>query len=154
MPTLKELPEEIFATLTAKVRFISLASISKDGPVIRSLGSWGAEGSTVYFSTRRTADKVAQLAADNRVSVQLLAESQELPALRNVVVNGVAKSLEGDAQRAPAIAAIGERNPRFKEQASRGELDGNALFAVEAKQITVLDFSKGVGPAALGVYQG
>jgi nitroimidazol reductase NimA-like FMN-containing flavoprotein (pyridoxamine 5'-phosphate oxidase superfamily) len=154
MPSLQDLSAEALSSLTSGVRFLSLATISDDGPVIRSLGSWGVKDRTLYFSTARTSDKVAQIQGDPRVSAQLLAENQELPSLKNVVLEGSARSLESNADRDAAIEAIGARNPRFKERAAKGELGGNAIYAVAAKKIKVLDFSKGPGAASLAVYQG
>jgi nitroimidazol reductase NimA-like FMN-containing flavoprotein (pyridoxamine 5'-phosphate oxidase superfamily) len=154
MPTLNELAETTLPELTSKVRFVTLATVSEEGPVVRSLGSWGLEGQTVYFSTARTSDKVSQLAGDPRVSLQLLEEGQEIGTLRNLVVDGSAKELRSDDERAPAIDTIGKRNPRFKERAAKGELGGNAIFAVKASKIKILDFSKGPGANTVTVYQG
>lgn len=152
MPNLQELTTEFVNSLTASVRFVSLATISDDGPVVRSIGSWAIRGTTLYFSTSRSSNKTAQLARDPRVSVQLLAEGQELPNLRNLVLNGTAKLLDGE-ERASAIAAIGARSPRFKERADRGQLGDSALYAVKSTQAKLVDFSKGVGPAALTVFE-
>jgi nitroimidazol reductase NimA-like FMN-containing flavoprotein (pyridoxamine 5'-phosphate oxidase superfamily) len=152
MPTLENLSTEFVESLTAGVRFVSLATLSEDGPVVRSLGSWAIRGSTVYFSTSQSSNKVAQLARDPRVSIQLLAEGQELPKLRNLVLNGSAKLLAGD-ERNSAIEALGSRNPRFKERADKGQLGDAAIYGVKATQAKVLDFSKGVGPAALTVFE-
>jgi nitroimidazol reductase NimA-like FMN-containing flavoprotein (pyridoxamine 5'-phosphate oxidase superfamily) len=152
MPTLESLSPEFLESLTTGVRFISLATQSEDGPVVRSLGSWGIRGSTLYFSTSRASNKVTQLARDPRVSVQLLAEGQELSKLRNLVLNGSAKLLEG-GERASAIEALGARNPRFKERADKGQLGDTAIYAVTPTQAKVLDFAKGLGPAALTVFE-
>ena len=152
MPTLEELNSKNVEELTSHVRFASLATISDDGPVIRSLGSWAIRGTTLYFSTSRSSAKVAQVAKDARVSVQLLAEGQELTTLRNFVLNGHAKLLEGD-ERDVAINAISARNTRFKERAAKGQLGDSAIYAVKAKQVKVLDFSKGLGAAALSVFE-
>lgn len=154
MPTLNELPNSTLQDLVSKVRFISLATISKDGPVVRSLGSWALDGQTVYISTSRSSEKVAQLADDPRTSIQFLAENQELGNLRNLVIDGTAEELRTDPDRAPAIEAIGARNPRFKERAEKGELGGNAIYAIKASKIKIIDFSKGVGPQAVSVFQG
>jgi nitroimidazol reductase NimA-like FMN-containing flavoprotein (pyridoxamine 5'-phosphate oxidase superfamily) len=153
MPTLENLSPEFLESLTAGVRFVSLATLSENGPVVRSIGSWAIRGATLYFSTSRGSSKVAQLARDPRVSIQLLAEGQELPKLRNLVVNGAAKPLEGD-ERTVAIEALGSRNPRFRERADKGQLGDTAIYAVTATQAKVLDFSRGVGPVALTVFEG
>ena len=152
MPNLNELPEETLAAVVSGVRFLSLATISEEGPVVRSLGSWGLQGRTLYFSTSRASRKAAQLAQDPRVSAQLLPEGQELPNLKNVVIEGPARLLESDADRAPAIEVIGRRNPRFKERASRGELGENAIYAVDARRIKLLDFSRGLGPDSVSLF--
>ena len=153
MPTLQELSTDTLASLVSPVRFISLATLSDDGPVVRSLGAWGIAGKTLYFSTGSSSAKVGQLARDPRVSVQLLAEGQDLPGLKNVVFEGEAHALQNDAERAPAIEAISKRNPRFKERASKGLLGENTIYAVKAARIKVLDFSKGLGAEALSVFQ-
>jgi len=152
MPTLEELNSKTVEELTSHVRFVSLATISEDGPVIRSIGSWAIRGTTLYFSTSQSSAKVAQLAKDARVSVQLLAEGQELTSLRNFVLNGTAKLLEGEA-RDIAIGAIGARNARFRERATKGQLGDSAIYSVKAKQVKVLDFTKGLGAAALSVFE-
>ena len=153
MPTIKDLTPEAVQSITAGVRFISLATISEDGPVIRSLGSWAIRGTTLYFSTSQASAKATQIARDPRISVQLLAEGQEVTGLRNFVLNGPAKLLEG-TERAVAIDAISSRNPRFKERAEKGQLEDAAVYEVKAKQVKILDFSKGVGPSALSVFEG
>jgi pyridoxamine 5'-phosphate oxidase len=153
MPTLKDLTAELIESLTPGVRFISLATISEDGPVVRSLGSWAVRGASLYFSTSGSSAKVTQLDRDPRVSVQLLAEGQDLPKLRNLVLNGSAKLLEGDDRRV-AIQAIGSRNPRFKERADKGQLSDAAIYEVKASRAKLVDFSKGLGPAALTVFEG
>lgn len=152
MPNLQDLTTELVDSLTSSVRFVSLATISNDGPVVRSIGAWAISGSTLYFSTSRSSDKVTQLAADPRVSVQLLAEGQELPKLRNLVLNGAAKLLDGE-ERATAIAVIGARSPRFKERADKGQLGDSAIYAVKSTKVKLVDFSKGAGPAALTVFE-
>jgi len=153
MPTIKDLTPETVESVTSNVRFISLATISEDGPVVRSLGSWAIRGTTLYFSTSQTSAKAAQLARDPRISVQLFAEGQELAGLRNFVLNGTAKRLEG-AEQTVAIDAIGARNPRFKERAEKGQLLDAAIYEVKAKRVKILDFSKGLGAAALSVFEG
>lgn len=152
MPALKDLSNELVESLTGGVRFISLATTSDDGPVVRSLGSWAIRGTTLYFSTSRSSAKVAQLARDPRVSAQLLPEGQEIAKLHNLVINGAAQLLDGAARNA-AIQAIGAKNPRFKERAEKGQLGDSVVYGVQAKQVKVLDFSKGLGTAALSVFE-
>jgi uncharacterized protein YhbP (UPF0306 family) len=92
------------------------------------------------------------LARDPRVSIQLLAEGQDLPKLRNLVLNGSAKRLESE-DRSVAIQAIGSRNPRFKERAEKGQLADTAIYEVKTSRAKLVDFSNGLGPAALTVFE-
>jgi pyridoxamine 5'-phosphate oxidase len=152
MAGIKELPTEEFAFIASNARFLSLATVESGSPVIRTLGSWAISGTRLFFSTSIHADKVKQIAASSAVSAQLLPEGQELSNLRNLVIDGEAVRLEGDAQKA-AIDAISARNPRFKERAEKGQLAETALFEVLPRRVKLLDFSRGLGPAAVAVYQ-
>jgi general stress protein 26/predicted MFS family arabinose efflux permease len=131
-------------------RFIILSTVGPaNSPATRALGSFAADGLTVYFSTGRTSDKVGQIAANPNVSILFQHERQEVASFANVEIRGVAEVLACEEERAKAIRLISLRNPRFKERAEKGELGGNALLRVTPKQVKVVDFSKGHGPAAV-----
>ena len=50
-----------------------------------------------------------------------------------------------------AIKLISDRSPNFKARADKGELGNNVFFRVDAQEVKVLDFAKGVGPKAVEV---
>ncbi len=131
-------------------RFIILSTVGPaNTPATRALGSFAADGLTVYFSTGKTSDKVGQIAANPNVSILFQHEQQEVKDFANVEIRGVAEVLATEEERAKAIRLISIRNPRFKERAEKGELGGNAFLRVTPKQVKVVDFSKGHGPAAV-----
>jgi MFS family permease len=130
--------------------FIILSTVDeRSGPATRTLASFAADGLTVYFSTSRASDKVRHLGANPHVSVLFQHDRQELPSFRNVEIRGKAEPLSDDGERGRAIALIGARNPRFRQRAEKGELGDAALFRVTPQAVKVIDFSRGVGPAAV-----
>jgi nitroimidazol reductase NimA-like FMN-containing flavoprotein (pyridoxamine 5'-phosphate oxidase superfamily) len=141
----QQIPQYLDAT-----RFIVLSTVDAgNAPATRTLASFAADGLTVYFSTGKSSDKVAQLGANPNVSILFQHEKQELPAFANVEIRGVAEVLGEGEERTRAIQLIARRNPRFKERAEKGELTGSALVRVTPKKVKVVDFSRGYGPAAV-----
>ena len=101
----------------------------------------------------RASDKVHQIGANPNVSILFQHEDQELPAFANVEIRGVAEVLAEGEERAKAIRLISRRNPRFKERAERGQLSGSALVRVTPRKVKVVDFSRGIGPAAVSTIE-
>lgn len=131
-------------------RFVILSTIGPGStPAIRTLGSFAADGLTVYLSTGKGSDKIGQISANPNVSILFQHEQQEVQTFANVEIRGVAEVLASDEEQAKAIRLISIRNPRFKERAEKGQLGGNAFLRVTPKQVKVVDFSKGHGPAAV-----
>ncbi|MNI96867.1 hypothetical protein D3C73_1554070 [compost metagenome] len=50
---------------------------------------------------------------------------------------------------ARAVELLSQRNPRFKERAEKGELEQTTILKFVADKLKYLDFSRGVGPAAV-----
>lgn len=145
----QQIPQYLDAT-----RFIVLSTVDAgNAPATRTLASFAADGLTVYFSTGKSSDKVAQLGANPNVSILFQHERQELPAFSNVEIRGVAEVLGEGEEKAKAIQLIARRNPRFKERAEKGELSGSALVRVTPKKVKVVDFSRGYGPAAVAAVE-
>jgi len=137
-----------------ETRFIVLSTVDgSNAPATRTLASFAADGLTVYFSTGKASDKVVQIGGNPNVSVLFQHEKQELPAFANVEIRGVAEVLADGEEKAKAIWLISRRNPRFKERAEKGELSGSALVRVTPKKLKVVDFSRGIGPAAVSTVE-
>jgi nitroimidazol reductase NimA-like FMN-containing flavoprotein (pyridoxamine 5'-phosphate oxidase superfamily) len=142
----KNLPDYI-----ESARFLVLATADEGGPVQRTLGGFGNEGTTVYFSTHQGSRKVQQIARDPHVSLLVQHEKQELPTFVNVAIRGTARRLRDSSEIAKAIERISARSQNFRERAARGELGETALFRVDPTELRVIDFSGGIGPKAVTV---
>lgn len=130
-----------------KTKFAVLATTGKDGvPTVRTLGSFANDGLKVYFSTGKKTAKVEQIESNPNVTLLFQHEEQELPAFKNVSVTGIAKTISCESELNKAIQLLGNKSPRFKERAQKGELTDTLIFKVEPKILKYLDFSKGLGP--------
>ncbi len=133
-------------------RFIVLATVNgEQEPIQRSLGSFAAQDLTVYFSTHKATAKVEQIKQNSNVSILFQHEGQELPSFRNAVVVGTAKQITVREELDKAIELLGNRSPRFRDRALKGELSDNAFYRVEPSQIKVVDFAKGAGANSVEV---
>lgn len=123
---------------------IVLATVTDRGePALRSIGSFGTDGETVYFSTGAATQKVQQIGLNPNVSLLFQHENQQFPAFRNVSVSGKAERLTEKADIDTAVSAITARNPAFAARLDQNGLNTFALYRVAPAQVKVLDFSKG-----------
>ncbi|AKG34159.1 hypothetical protein VK70_05860 [Paenibacillus durus ATCC 35681] len=147
----KEVKDRIVKYLN-DTRFVVLATVNSDqSPVLRSLGSFAADGYTIYFSTQKNSKKVEQIQENPKIVLFFQHENQELSSFVNVSVHGTAEPITEPAEIGRAIQQLSSRNPRFKERAEKGELQDTVIYKVDARELKVLDFSKGIGAGAVEV---
>jgi pyridoxamine 5'-phosphate oxidase len=128
------------------VRFGLLAYVRGDGtPVQRRLGSFAKDGNRIFFSTRGDAAKVQEIHKQPRVSFLLEAEGQELPKWKSALILGKASVLPEGPDLKRAVEVISARNPRFKERVGKEGLANTRIFAIQATEIDITDYSKGFG---------
>jgi general stress protein 26 len=133
-----------------ETRYIVLATVNGDqAPVQRTLGAFALDGNATYFSTNRETAKVEQIEANPRVSILFQQEQQDLTRFVNVSILGTARKVTEQSEVEKAIKLIGDRVPRFRERAELGNLKDSVFFRVDPSEATILDFSKGHGPAAV-----
>lgn len=133
-----------------ETHYITLATVNeKLEPVQRTLGAFAVEGTTTYFSTSAGTAKVAQIAANPSVSILFQHEAQKLPQFVNVAINGKAQRVTDEAEVQKTIALISARVPKFRERAELGNLKDSLFFRIDPSEATIIDFSKGFGPAAV-----
>jgi len=135
-----------------QTKFIVLSTISNEQvPTLRTLASFAVHELTTYFSTGKVTDKVQQIKANPQVSVLFQHENQELGSFYNATIAGKATEITTDSEREKAIKLLSDRSPNFKARVEKGEIGNNAFFRIDPQEIKVLDFSKGLGPNAVGI---
>jgi len=141
----KQLKDEVLDYVT-KSQFAVLNYVRADkAPVSRAMGSFVPSGLDLYFSSKKEAAKVKEIATNKRVSFFFEHENQELSAWKNVLFIGDAELVEGGAELDKAVELLSARNPRFKERVAKGELPQTAIFRVKTREIEYLDRTKGQG---------
>jgi pyridoxine/pyridoxamine 5'-phosphate oxidase len=116
---------------------IVLATAQESGqPDLRTLGGYNFDGFTLYFGTSSTSDKVKQIDGNNRVSVLLQQEGQDIKDFKNITIYGTAERLTG------ADYEAGKK--KIRERRPNAEFDEKVkyIYKVTARQIKVLDFSE------------
>lgn len=133
-----------------ETKYIVLATVNSDQtPVQRTLGAFALEGYTTYFSSGKDTGKVEQIEANPRVSVLFQQEQQDLPQFINVSITGTARKVTEQSEVDKVIKLIGDRVPKFRERAELGNLKDSLFYRIDPSEATILDFSKGFGPAAI-----
>lgn len=133
-----------------KTKWVILSTVAQDNaPAVRTLGSVVNDNLNIYFSTGKNTAKVAQIESNPFVALLFQHEGQELAAFINVTYTGKAKRVSSEQELAKAIELLSKRSPRFKERAEKGQLGETAIFRVEPVCIKYLDYSQGIGPAAV-----
>ncbi len=131
-------------------RFIILGTVSENGkPALRTMASFANEQLDVYFSTGKQSTKVGHIKANPFVTILFQNEGQELTAFKNVTYTGKAELVDGDNGLEKAVKLLGDKNPWFKAMAEKGGLQGIDIFRVKPESIQYLDYSKGIGAAAI-----
>ncbi|AHF92413.1 pyridoxamine 5'-phosphate oxidase [Opitutaceae bacterium TAV5] len=138
----------------ALTRWAFLAIVREDNaPTIRPIGSFApvAPGQVdVYFSTPRDSAKVRSIRKNARVNFYFQHEELDIASYKGVSLIGDAVEVVPQSPEYPqAVTVLSARSPHFKARADKGELDGTALFRVQAAEVRFSDYSRGRGPAAL-----
>ena len=129
----KEISEYLESSKT-----VLLATVDSDNtPNVRTLGGFGIDGVTVYFSTAKESGKVEQIENNNSVSLLFQHENQVIPNFVNVEVKGIAEELKCKEKFEEGFKYILKRKPQ-----SKVTKETHNIYKVVAKEIKVLDFSK------------
>ncbi|MFL0195276.1 pyridoxamine 5'-phosphate oxidase family protein [Clostridium sp. WILCCON 0269] len=136
----------------ANTKYIVLATVDgENAPALRTLGAFGVDGYSIYFSTGEGTIKVKQIEHNSNVSVFFQHENQEVASFINVTIKGKAAKVTGEGEITKAIEVIAKKNPRFKERIKKNGLGNNIIFRVDPSELKILDFNKGQGASGIEV---
>lgn len=134
----------------AHTGFIILGTVSEDGmPAIRTIASFANDQLDIYFSTGKQSAKVGHIEANPHVTILFQNEGQELTTFKNVTYHGKAKIVSDKSGLEKGVQLLSDKNPWFKATVEAGGLQGISIFKVEPERVQYLDYSKGIGPAAI-----
>ena len=131
-------------------KFATLGYVSTEGvPSLRAMGSFNIDDLDLYFSSSKSAAKVASIEENSKISFLFQHEGQELSTFKSVTYVGNAKQIKCDTEYQKAVKLLSEKSERFRERAENGQLEDTALFKVVPESLKLLDYSNGIGPDAV-----
>ncbi|MBL8552625.1 MAG: pyridoxamine 5'-phosphate oxidase family protein [Hyphomonadaceae bacterium] len=125
-------------------RTMTIATLRPDGwPQATTVG-YAHEGLTLYFLCGKPSQKAANLARDDRVSITIDHDEDQVMKIAGLSMAAHARRVEDPAEARRALALLIARYPEQKgmELAPPDAAD-IAFFRVEPKIISVLDYTKG-----------
>lgn len=125
-------------------RIMSIATVRPDGWPQTTIVGYVNEGWTLYFLVYRTSQKFANISHDNRVSISIGHEPNELRQIKAVFAGCYAREVTDLAERGRAWRLLAERHPNLTDLAPPGS-DEVATMKAQCKHVSVLDYSKGLG---------
>lgn len=132
-----------------KAKWAILATVTPNNqPALRTIATFANDGLDLYFSTAKNTAKVGQIENNPTVTLFFQLEGQEMASFKNVSYTGQAVKLDGEQELMQAIDILNRRIPKYKERMEKG-LKHTAIFKVQPGSVKFLDFSNGMGPAAV-----
>jgi len=127
-------------------RIMTIATLRPDGwPQATTVG-YVNDGDTLYFLCGLDSQKAANLAKDNRVSATIDRDTDDLMAITglSMAAHAIRVTDRGEALRVLNLLPA-KYPPDTKVPFSMPTPDDVAIFRLEPKVISVLDYSKGFG---------
>lgn len=131
-------------------RIMTVATLRADGWPHATTVGFAHEGLTLYFLCGRESQKAANLARDPRVSITIDHDEPQVMKISGLSLSGHATRISDPTEAARVMGLLIARYPQQSQ--SPGELppaSAVAIFKVEPKYISLLDYSKGFGHAEL-----
>jgi len=127
-------------------RIMTVATLRPDGwPQATTVG-YVNDGDTVYFLCGLDSQKAANLAKDNRVSVTIDHDTDDLMAIAGLSMAAHAVRVTDKSEGVRALSLLASKYPPdTKLPVKMPTPDDVAIFRLEPKVISVLDYSKGFG---------
>jgi len=127
-------------------RIMTVATLRPDGwPQATTVG-YVNDGDTIYFLCGLDSQKAANLAKDNRVSATIDHDTADLMAITGLSMAAHAVRVTDMSEGALALSLLGSKYPPDTKLPVKMPTPHDvAIFRLEPKVISVLDYSKGFG---------
>ena len=123
-----------------------LAYVRADGtPVQRTFGAFAVSGNDVLFATRKSAAKVANIAARPQVSFFVEKKDQDMNGWKSALYLGTAAAITSEDDLQLAVKAISARNEFIRNMLAQAGLKEFELYRLKTRVIEWMDNAKGQG---------
>ena len=125
-------------------RIMSIATVRADEWPQTTIVGYANQGFRLYFLIYRTSQKFENISRNNRVSVSVGREPNELHEIKAVFAGCNAFEVTDLGEKSHAWKLLAERHPNLTDLAPPRS-DEVATMAADCKFVSVLDYSKGLG---------
>lgn len=125
-------------------RTMAIATLRPDGWPQTTFVGYANEGLLLYFIVSRTSQKYANISADERVSIAVGSEPEEISALTAVYAGAQASEVTDAMQRSRAWRLMLKRQPWLAELPAP-DFGRAAMMRAHCHFVTIVDFRKGIG---------
>jgi nitroimidazol reductase NimA-like FMN-containing flavoprotein (pyridoxamine 5'-phosphate oxidase superfamily) len=132
-------------TILDQHRIMTIATLRPDGwPQATTVG-YANEGLTLYFLCLRDSQKAANLARDDRVSLTVDHDTQEVMATTGLSMAARAQAVADRDEAGKALRMLQMKFPGLSQRLPILSPENTKIFRVTPTVISVLDYSKGFG---------
>lgn len=125
-------------------RVMAIATMRPDGWPQTTIVGYANEGLTIYFLIFRSSQKFANIARDDRVSLAVGKEPQDLRLARAFFAGAFASEVTDPKERDYAWRLLTRRHPNLAG-AALPDMAVTALMRATCRHVSVVDYTKGLG---------
>lgn len=125
-------------------RVMAISTVRPDGWPQTTIVGYANDGLLLYFLISRNSQKFANIEHDNRISVAIGDEPEDLLQLEAVYAAAKAHEVTGPEQRKLAWKLLTDRHPNLADF-GLPEQSAAALMLARCEHLSVLDFANGAG---------
>ena len=125
-------------------RTMAISTVRPDGWPQTTIVGYANEGWTFYFLIFRSSQKFANMGHDDRISIAVGDEPDDLRELKAVYAAAHASEVADPAERRSAWKLLMRRHPNLAAF-ELPELSETAMMRAKCKYVSVLDYSRGFG---------
>lgn len=127
-------------------RMLAVSTVRPDGWPQTTMVGYANQGWTIYFLIFRSSQKFANIAHDDRISMAISSEPDNLSDVKAVYAGANAAEVTDANERSIAWNLLTERHPNLADFGLPDDSQA-ALMRAVCKYVSVLDYSKGIGHA-------
>jgi nitroimidazol reductase NimA-like FMN-containing flavoprotein (pyridoxamine 5'-phosphate oxidase superfamily) len=130
--------------ILASHSIMSIATVRPDGWPQSTIVGYANDGLTIYFLVMRSSQKLANIEADNRISLTIGDEPSDISQATAVYCGAHAIEVADEVEREFGWRLLSQRHPNLENFAlpDRGQV---AMMRATCKYVSVVDYSKGLG---------
>jgi nitroimidazol reductase NimA-like FMN-containing flavoprotein (pyridoxamine 5'-phosphate oxidase superfamily) len=136
--------EQMAARILDAHRIMAISTVRPDGWPQTTIVGYANVGVLIYFLVSRSSQKFANIEKDDRISIAVGNEPDDLREIKAVYAGARASEVTDPKQREQAWELLMLRHPNLAEF-ELPDPSKAAMMRASCKYISILDFSKGVG---------